>query len=163
MNLRFLPAFFSLLILSLLPGWFLPVATASVSASESTSAPAYPPPTVADQWARPSIGQSPNGVVYLRLDAGEGGGDRLIAVESPAAAKASLHETVISDGVVMMRPLDAIPLTPGAPVELTPGAAHIMLMGLKRPLKAGTVIELTLIFARAGRVRIMVPVQRSGP
>ena len=46
---------------------------------------------------------------------------------------------------------------------LHPGGLHIMLTGLKAPLKAGTEFPLTLHFEKVGLVQIQVRVERTGP
>ena len=51
-------------------------------------------------------------------------------------------------------------LAAGAAVELKPGAEHLMLIGLRQPLKAGDSIEMTLQFEKAGRQTVQVKVER---
>jgi copper(I)-binding protein len=43
-------------------------------------------------------------------------------------------------------------------LEMKPGGYHIMLMGLKAPLKTGEEIEITLTFEKAGALTLKVPV-----
>ena len=43
------------------------------------------------------------------------------------------------------RQVSAIELPAGKPVELKPGGLHLMLMGLKAPLKAGETVSFTLV------------------
>ena len=44
-------------------------------------------------------------------------------------------------------------------VALKPGGLHIMLMGLRAPLKKGASLELSLIFEKAGdKMTVTVPV-----
>jgi hypothetical protein len=45
---------------------------------------------------------------------------------------------------------------------LKPGAYHIMLIGLNRPLQPGDEVELTLNFMHAGAVKIKAPVREGG-
>jgi periplasmic copper chaperone A len=76
--------------------------------------------------------------------------DRLVGVTSPAAA------------VVRMRPVQGIDLKAGATVQLKPGGFHVMLEGLKQPLKLGDEIPLTLRFEKAGSIDVMVQVEAMG-
>jgi copper(I)-binding protein len=71
---------------------------------------------------------------------------------------AMLHENVEENGVVSMRHLDALPIAAKESVALTPEKAHVMLMGLKAPLKKGEHISLTLTFEKAGEIKVDVPV-----
>ena len=61
-----------------------------------------------------------------------------------------------------MRPVAEIPVRPGETVVLKPGALHVMLIGLKAPLREGERLSLTLRFARAGEITVEVPVAKAG-
>ena len=68
------------------------------------------------------------------------------------------------DGNVMkMREVDAIDLPPGQTVELKPGQLHLMLQGLKAPLKADGKVPLTLKFEKAGEVQVELKVEPGAP
>lgn len=96
------------------------------------------------------------GAVYLTITTAEA--DRLIAIFTPAAAMAHLHESKDENGVMKMKMLEALDIAPGQPAILKPGGMHIMLMGLKAPLKKGETIPLELTFEKAGTVQVLVPV-----
>ncbi len=65
------------------------------------------------------------------------------------------------DGNVMkMREVNGIEIKPSARVALEPGQGyHIMLVGLKQPLKAGEKFPLTLTFEKSGKVDVSVLVE----
>jgi len=65
--------------------------------------------------------------------------------------------------VMKMREVEAIELPAGKTVELKPGGLHIMLMGLKAPLKAGSSVPLTLKFEKAGEVSVKLTVATQAP
>ena len=96
------------------------------------------------------------GAVYLTITTAQA--DRLIAIFTPAAAMAHLHESKDENGVMKMKMLEALDIAPGQPAILKPGGMHIMLMGLKAPLKKGETIPLELTFEKAGTVQVLVPV-----
>ena len=73
----------------------------------------------------------------------------LTAVASPAAARTELHSTSVEEGVMRMRPVARIELPSGKAVKLAPGGLHIMLIGVKQPLKPGDKVPLTLTVQRA--------------
>ena len=110
-------------------------------------------------WARASA--MANGAIYMELENKGGAPDKLVAASTPAANKAELHTHLMENGIARMRPVEAIEVTPGSPTVLRPGGLHVMLMGLKAPLKVGDTITLTLTFEKAGKVDVTVPVQRS--
>jgi periplasmic copper chaperone A len=113
-------------------------------------------------WARATAGNARIGAAYLTLDDVGSTPDRLVAIETPVAGAAELHAEMLDGNVMQMRPVGAIEIHPGTPTVLQPGGLHIMLMDLKDALKAGESFPLTLVFERAGRLQISVPVERAG-
>ncbi len=106
-------------------------------------------------WARPSIGESKNSAAYMKITNAGDAPDKLIAVKSDAADHVMLHESRMEMGVMKMVHLPggiAIPAHGSA--ELKPLGFHVMLMGLKKPLKAGETLPLTLVFEKQGDVPI---------
>ena len=100
------------------------------------------------------------GVVYLTVHNRGTATDRLIAVSTPIAKRAALHTHKMDNkGVMRMRPVEAIELAQGKTIALAPGGTHIMLMGLKYPLREGGTFPLTLTFAEAGSATIAIDVQ----
>ena len=74
------------------------------------------------------------------------------------AARVEIHESLLVDGMSRMRPRDSIPVAPGATVKLEPAGLHLMLVGLKAPLVAGTRVPLTLVFRDAGTITVELSV-----
>lgn len=109
---------------------------------------------VHDAWTRATQAGRP-AAVYLNLI---GGPDRLMGVATDAAGRAELHETIMDNGVARMRPVAGVLVSPGASTRFAPGGMHIMLLDLKKPLKEGDTIQLTLTFERGGKATVSVPV-----
>ncbi|CDK97461.1 conserved exported protein of unknown function [Magnetospirillum gryphiswaldense MSR-1 v2] len=112
-------------------------------------------------WARATAGQAANGAAYLTL-VGQESGDRLLSAASPVAETVELHTHLEEDGIMRMRPVESIAVPAGGRVELKPGGLHIMLIGLKAPLKEGRRFPLSLTFERAGRIEAEIPVVAAG-
>lgn len=120
------------------------------------------PIEVEHPWARATAGSVPNGAAYLVLTDHGSAPDRLVSASSPAAERAELHMHMMDNGVMKMRPVDAIEVTPGSSTTLAPGGLHIMLFGLREPLVKGKAFPLTLVFEKAGAVTVEVDVQGAG-
>jgi len=116
--------------------------------------------TVEAPWARASAGTT--GAAYFTVKNEGDVDDRLVAVSTPAAAKAELHSMAMDGNVMRMRAVDALPVAAHGMAALKPGGIHVMLMELKAPLKQGESFPLTLKFARAGDVQVNVAVQGMG-
>jgi len=88
---------------------------------------------------------------------------RLVGAETPVASRVSLHrdhqEHKGGHAVLGMRPLPYVEVPPGGKVAFRPGGYHLMLEGLKRPLKAGEKVELTLLFQGGLKVKVVLPVE----
>ena len=111
-------------------------------------------------WARPSLGASPNGVVYMIITNKGDVADKLLTVGGNVAEKVELHTTLMDGDVMRMRPVpDGVEILPGQTVEIAPGGLHVMLMGLSAPLKEGDRFSLALMFERAGSVNVDVHVE----
>jgi copper(I)-binding protein len=61
-----------------------------------------------------------------------------------------------------MRMVDSVQLDPHKSVTLHPGAMHIMLEGLKAPLRPGATFPLTLTFEKAPPQTVTVTVMKAG-
>ena len=116
---------------------------------------------VTQAWARATPPGADVGAVYLGIENTGGVADRLVGVTSPAAESAMLHQTVDESGVSTMRAADGS-IEPGTALDMKPGGSHIMLMGLKEPLKAGDTVEMTLTFEKSGEVKASAKVQPLG-
>lgn len=112
-------------------------------------------------WARATAPSAANGAAYLSLST-TGTADALVSASTPAAKKAELHTHLHENGVMKMRPVADIPVAPGTPAKLEPGGLHIMLLGLEKPLAAGSSFPLTLTFKQAGTITVDVKVEAAG-
>ncbi len=114
--------------------------------------------TVDGAFARATVGKQANGAAYLQLSAK--GDDVLLSASAPVAAKVEIHTMTMEGDVMKMRALDKLEIKGGEKIAMQPGSgAHVMLMGLKQPLKAGESFPLTLNFRKAGKVTVDVTVK----
>ena len=119
------------------------------------------PISVEHPWSRPTPPNAKTGVVYLGLASKSA--DRLLGGASPMAERVELHRHDMEGNIARMRQVDAVEVKAGTTVTLQPGGLHIMLIGLKEPLRAGTRFPMTLHFENAGEVRIVVSVETARP
>jgi copper(I)-binding protein len=111
-------------------------------------------------FARPTMPGQTSGGAYLGLENKGKVKDELVKAESTIANSVELHEMAMSGDVMKMREVKDIDLDAGKLVNMQPGGGyHIMLIGLKQPLKAGNKFPLTLTFKKAGKVDVVVNVE----
>ena len=104
---------------------------------------------------RATIGSMPSSAAYLSITNHGAMADRLLAVESSLAHKTELHTMEVTNGVMKMRQIDGgIAIPAGKTVQLAPGGLHVMLIRLKAPLNADESYRVTLVFEKAGKVKL---------
>ncbi len=107
----------------------------------AVATPAGADVTVTEAWTRAIPGQTSTGA-YMRLVSSADA--TLVEVASPAARIVEIHEMRMDGGVMRMSAVEKLPLPAGKAVQLSPGGYHVMLMGLREPLKEGGTLPLTL-------------------
>lgn len=117
-----------------------------------------PAVTVTQPWVRATVAEQQSTGAFMTLRASSA--SRLVAVQSRAATSVEMHEMAMEGDVMRMRAMPVVALAAGADVTFKPGAHHMMLLGLKKPLKAGEKVPLTLVFESAdGKQRQQLEVQ----
>ncbi|CAN7190238.1 copper chaperone PCu(A)C [Phenylobacterium sp. LjRoot219] len=112
-------------------------------------------------WSRPAAAGG-NGAGYLTL-VNRGKADALVGAESPVAKKVEMHTSSMSGGVMKMSQEQRVPLPAGGQVSFAPGGRHLMLLGLKRPLKTGERVPATLRFASGQQLKVDFVVSPAAP
>lgn len=119
---------------------------------------------VEDAWVRGTVATQKATGAFMRLTASDNA--RLVAVQSPVAGVAEIHEMAMDKDVMRMRAVPGLALKAGSTVELKPGGFHLMLMDLKQALKAGDNVPITLVFEDAAQKRftqsLSVPIRALG-
>lgn len=135
----------------------LPLLSMSAVAQENSSGI-----TVSQAWSRATPGGMRTGAAYLQITASDTEGDRLVDARSESAERVEIHNHIHENGVMRMRRVESIELPAGQTVILAPGGFHLMLMGLKQPLRVGDKLDLTLVFEKAGAVEVAATVEPIG-
>jgi copper(I)-binding protein len=112
-----------------------------------------------DAWLRPSPPGVPVGAGYLTIVNRGAVSDELLKVATPRASMVQVHETRLEQGVMRMRELERLAISPQSRVVLAPNGTHLMLMGLTEPLRVGETVPITLRFARGGERTVLFEVR----
>ena len=103
--------------------------------------------TIEGAWARATVpNQSATGA-FMRLTAQKD--VVLTGASSPVAGIVEVHEMTMDKDIMRMRAAGRVPLKSGQTIELKPGGLHIMMMDLKKQIKAGESVPLMLSFKAA--------------
>lgn len=98
--------------------------------------------TIKNAWVRATVPGQPVAAAYMDITSQQSA--TVIKVETPKAAKAEIHSMKMENGVMRMSEVPSLPLPAKETVKLTPGGYHLMLMGLKEPLKPGDQVPIRL-------------------
>ena len=125
------------------------------------SVSAFAQVSVSDPWIRATVPAQKATGAFMRVQSATPA--RLVGVQTEIAGRAELHEMAMDGQTMRMRRVDAIELPAGKPVNLASGGYHVMLMDLKRQVKEGEKVDLTLsVQDAAGKrqdVKVSVPVR----
>ncbi|MFA9217227.1 MAG: copper chaperone PCu(A)C [Sphingomonadaceae bacterium] len=117
--------------------------------------------SVKDPWIRGTVPAAKSTGAFMQLQSVQDA--RLLAVRSSVAGVVEIHEMKMDGQMMKMHAVDGIDLPAGKPVELASGGYHVMLMELKRQLKEGEQVPLTLVIQRKGKkaetLEVQVPVK----
>ncbi|HEX6019525.1 MAG TPA: copper chaperone PCu(A)C [Burkholderiaceae bacterium] len=120
--------------------------------------------TVKDPWVRGTVAQQQASGAFMKITSAQGG--KLVAVSSPVAAVAEVHEMAMEGNTMRMRAIPALELPAGKTVELKSGGYHVMLMGLEQQLKGGDTVPLTLVIegkdGKRETIEVKAPVRALG-
>ena len=115
---------------------------------------------VENPWARASVGNSGVAGAFLVIHNDGAAADKLTSVTVNEARNVMMHNTVQDGEVMKMVMVDGIDVPAHGEATLKPGGYHIMLMGLKNPLKDGDTFPMILHFQNAGNLTVTVMVQK---
>ena len=122
-----------------------------------TSVVAHAQVKVDDPWVRATVAPQKATGAFMQLTSPKAA--KVVAASSPVAEMVEIHEMKMDNGVMKMRAVEALALPAGQAVALKPGSYHVMLMGLKAPIKAGETVPLTLTLEGDDKQRTTVEVK----
>jgi copper(I)-binding protein len=99
-----------------------------------------------------------NIAVYLTIRNIGSHGVSLESISTEDAESAMIHRSTMENGMMAMEHLPELYIPSRENVRLEPGGMHIMLEGLRRPLRAGNLIRMNLNFSNGVVLRIDVPI-----
>jgi copper(I)-binding protein len=113
--------------------------------------------TVLDPWVRATVPNQKASGAFMRVQSATA--QRLVGVSSPLAGRTEIHEMAMENNTMRMRQVDAIELPAGKPVNLASGGYHVMFFDLKRQLKEGETVPVTLVVEDAAKKKSSVTVE----
>lgn len=110
--------------------------------------------SIKDPWIRPNA-KSANSALFFIVENKSNQPDTLISAKFDNSEIVELHETFKkSDDMMGMRSVKFVKIPAKGSVIFKPRDLHIMLIGLKNDIKVDEKYNVTLIFKKAGEVKI---------
>lgn len=110
-------------------------------------------------YARASIPNVPNSAAFFVIKNNSDKDIAITSANSDIAEKNELHTHIKENQMLKMIKIEKLVVPAKSSLELKSGGDHVMLMGLKKELKAGDEISLELSFSDGDKKSIKVPVK----
>ena len=112
-----------------------------------------------EAYARASIPNVPNSAAFFVIKNNSDKDIAITSANSDIAEKNELHTHIKENQMLKMMKIEKLVVPAKSSLELKSGGDHVMLMGLKKELKAGDEINLELSFSDGDKKSIKVPVK----
>ena len=110
-------------------------------------------------YARASIPNVPNSAAFFVIKNNSDKNIAITSANSDIAEKNELHTHIKENQMLKMMKIEKLVVPAKSSLELKSGGDHVMLIGLKKELKAGDEISLELSFSDGDKKSIKVPVK----
>ena len=110
-------------------------------------------------YARASIPNVPNSAAFFVIKNNSDKDIAITSANSDVAEKNELHTHIKENKMMKMMKIEKLVVPAKSSLELKSGGDHVMLIGLKKELKAGDEISLELSFSDGDKKSIKVPVK----
>jgi len=115
---------------------------------------------ISDGWVQESPPSQTITAAYMKIENQTAADISLRSASADDAAQTiELHKMELVGSIMKMRRVETIDIPAGGTAELKPGGYHLMVIGLKKELKEGDKVTITLEFSGGLRKTITVPVK----
>ena len=129
------------------------------STSSSTAVRDQSEVLIRDGWVQEGPPSQTITAAYMTIENHTGAEISLRAASTEVAQTVELHKMELVGGMMKMRRVETIDILAGGTAELKPGGFHLMVIGLKKELKEGDKVTITLEFSNGLRKTITIPVK----
>jgi len=119
--------------------------------------PATAEPNITNAWIRLLPPMVKTTAAYMDIKSDHN--DILLSVTSILAERVEIHESSMEKGIMSMKQISQVKIPKNTLVPLSPQGKHLMLIGLKQPLKQNSTYSFTLNFEQAGQIEVLMPVK----
>ena len=132
---------------------------AGVYATWSSTAFAGDEVLIRDGWVQEGPPSQKITAAYMVIENQTSADIALRSASTEVAETVELHKMELVDGIMKMHRVETIDIPAGGTAELKPGGYHLMVIGLRKELKEGDKVKITLEFSGDLRRTITIPVK----
>lgn len=114
-------------------------------------------------WIRLTPPVSKNSAGYFTVSNHSGQDITIKSITTSVAEKAELHNMTVIDGTMAMVHMPVFTIKAHQTIQFKPAGKHMMLMGLKKPLKGDQAIEVSFLLSDETRQSVTFTVRRNAP
>ena len=114
-------------------------------------------------WIRLTPPVSKNSAGYFTVSNHSEQDITIKSITTSVAEKAELHNMTVIDGTMAMVHMPDFTIKAHQTIQFKPAGKHMMLMGLKKPLKSDQAIEVSFLLSDETRQSVTFTVKRNGP
>jgi len=114
---------------------------------------------VEDAWVRLSPPVADTTAAYMVVHNMGAGSEKLTGVACDVAASASMHTMRMSGNKMVMSALSEVDIPANGEARFSPGGSHVMLVGLKHPLKEGEMVGIVFRLSDGESFTLSAPVR----
>ena len=122
--------------------------------------PAWSQVEIEKPWIRATAPGAKLAAGYMTIRNRSHQPDRLVGGSAEAATRIETHVHIKDGEILRMREVPGYDIPARGSFELKPGGAHLMLVDIRRPLKEGDKVPMTLRFEHAGEIKVEFHVGR---
>jgi copper(I)-binding protein len=101
---------------------------------------------VREAWIRATVPSAKSSGLFMQIKSSQDA--QLVEVRASVAGVVEIHHMTMDGQMMRMQAVPSLDLPAGKTVDLSSGGYHVMLMSLKRQLKQGETIPVTLVVRR---------------
>ena len=114
-------------------------------------------------WARATTLGADRGAGFLSIRNSGDIPDRLLTATVAFARRAEVQQMTMKDGLMRLTQVkEGLEIPAGGTLMLEPSSSHLVFIDLQGPLKEGTMMDGTLTFEQAGKVKIQYQIEAIG-
>ncbi len=115
---------------------------------------------VKDAYVRATPPNMPNSAAFMMVMNKSANNLAIVGAKSDVAKKVEIHTHDMVNGMMKMHQVQKVDVKAKSHTMFSPGAFHVMFIGLNKSLKEGDTVDFTLVLSNNKEIKISAPVKK---